>query len=105
MLSVRTKIDLSAFTITFKGTSEEQKQYVEWMLSEANRLDAQFVIWFVITDYDELWGVLKWVVMFNPLAKAWKDTGLYDGELKPRPALQSWDNWLSKSVKNNGLKL
>jgi len=97
--------DLSAFTKTFKGTPEEQKQYVQWMLSEANRLDAQFVIWFVITDYDDLWTVLKWVVMFNPLAKAWKDTGLYDGDLKPRPALKTWDNWRNRSVQNKGKKL
>jgi len=97
--------DLSAFTKTFKSTPDEQNQYVQWMLSEANRLDAKFVVWFVITDYDDLWTVLKWVVMFNPLAKAWKDTGLYDGDLKPRPALKTWDNWHKRSVKNHGKKL
>lgn len=97
--------DLSAFFKTFTGTVKEQQQYVEWMLSEANRLDAQFVVWFVITDYDDLWTVLKWVVLFNPLAKAWKDTGLYDGNLKPRPSLNSWDQWLKKPVKNKGQTL
>ena len=69
------------------------------MLQEADELDAQFVIWFVVADYDELWGVLKWMVMFNPLMRAWKDTGLYDGDLNPRPALQVWDDWLAKPVR------
>ncbi len=97
--------DLSAYTKTFKGTPEEQKKYLKWMLSEANRLDAQFVVWFVIADYDKLWSVLKWVVMFNPLAKAWKDTGLYDGALKPRPSLKIWDHWLRKPIIYKGAKL
>lgn len=97
--------DLSVYWKTFKGTPEDQAKYVKWMLSEANRLDAQFVVWFVITDYDELWTVLKFIVMFDPLIKAWKDTGLYDGDLRPRPALGIWDQWLSKPVVNGGSKL
>ena len=81
------------------GSPAAQKRYMERMLREADELNAQFVIWFVIADYDELWGVLKWMVMFNPLMRAWKDTGLYDGDLNPRPALQVWDDWLAKPVK------
>jgi len=87
---------LSAFFKTFEGTPEDQKQYATRMLSEANALDAQFVVWFVVADYDDLWTVLKFVVLFNPLAKAWKDTGLYDGELNPRPAMDVWDAWLAR---------
>ncbi|MDZ7784561.1 MAG: hypothetical protein U5K56_17025 [Halioglobus sp.] len=36
---------------------------------------AQFVVWFVIADYDDLWGVLKWAVMFNPLMRALEGYG------------------------------
>jgi hypothetical protein len=91
--------DFTVLTKTMPGSPEGQKRYAERMLREAAELDAQFVIWFVIADYDELWGVLKWVVMFNPLIRAWKDTGLYDGDLNPRPALQVWDEWLAKPVR------
>lgn len=87
---------LSAFFKTFPGTPEDQKDYTARMLSEANNLDAEFVVWFVVADYDDLWTVLKFVVLFNPLAKAWKDTGLYDGDLEPRPAMKVWDQWLAK---------
>ena len=91
--------DFDVLTKTMPGSPQGQKRYMERMLREADELDAQFVIWFVIADYDELWGVLKWMVMFNPLMRAWKDTGLYDGDLHPRPALQVWDEWLAKPVK------
>ena len=91
--------DFTVLTKTMPGSAEGQKLYMERMLREAAELEAQFVIWFVIADYDELWGVLKWMVMFNPLMRAWKDTGLYDGDLNGRPALQVWDEWLAKPVK------
>ena len=90
--------DLKAWGHKQPGSPEAQKQYTKRLLSEASKLEAEFVIWFVVADYDSLWGVLKWVVMFNPLFKAWKDTGLYDGDLNPRPALEVWDRWLDKPV-------
>jgi len=88
--------DMKVFGKKMPGSADAQKRYTQRMLREAHELNAQFVVWFVIADYDDLWGVLKWVVMFNPLMRAWKDTGLYDGDLEPRPALQVWDDWLAK---------
>ncbi|MCB1842055.1 MAG: hypothetical protein KDI09_03755 [Halioglobus sp.] len=91
--------DMKVFGKKMPGSADAQKRYTQRMLREAAELDAEFVVWFVIADYDELWGVLKWAVMFNPLMRAWKDTGLFDGDLKPRPALQVWDEWLAKPRK------
>ena len=91
--------DMKVLTKKMKSSEKDQKRYVERMLREANELDAEFVVWFVVADYDKLWGVLKWAVLFNPLIRAWKDTGLYDGDLKPRPALEVWDEWLDKPVR------
>ncbi len=90
--------DLKVLHKTMPATAADQRQYMERMLNEAADLDAQFVVWFVVADYDELWGVLKWMVMFNPLIRAWKDTGVFDGEIEPRPALEVWDDWLAKPV-------
>jgi hypothetical protein len=42
------------------------------------------------------------MVLFNPLMKAWKDTGLYDGELRARPALEVWDGWLRRPLRERG---
>lgn len=86
--------DFSAFTTKIPGSPEQQVIYVDRLMREAAALDAEFVIWFVVADYDDLWTVLKFVVMFSPLARAWKDTGLFDGDLQPRPALDVWDRWL-----------
>ena len=89
---------LSVLWKTVEGTPADQEKYAAWMLSEANRLDAEFVVWFVVADYDELWSVLRWIVLFNPLMKAWKDTGMFDGELDARPALGVWDAWLRAPI-------
>ncbi len=88
--------DMKVFGKKMPSSADDQKRYTERMLREAAELDAEFVVWFVVADYDELWGVLKWAVAFNPLMRAWKDTGLFDGDLKPRPALGVWDEWLTK---------
>lgn len=91
--------DMKVLTKKMRSSEKDQKRYTERMLREAAELDAEFVVWFVVADYDKLWGVLKWAVLFNPLMRAWKDTGLYDGDLEPRPALEVWDDWLAKPVK------
>lgn len=83
---------------TIKSNKREQKAYVERLLSDAQMLNAEFVVWFVVADYDELWGVLKFFVNFSELVRAWKDTGLFDGNLNARPALETWDEWLDKPL-------
>jgi hypothetical protein len=88
--------DFSAFVKQIPGSPLQQEEYVSRLMLEATDLDAEFVVWFVVADYDELWTVLKFMVMFNPLVKAWKDTGLFDGDQNPRLALKIWDYWLKK---------
>jgi len=82
--------------VEFSASAEDQARYVALLLAEANRLDAEFVVWFLPADYDELWTVLKWMVAFNPLYRAWKDIGLWDGDLRPRPGLAVWNGWRAR---------
>ena len=94
--------DFSAIIKKMPGSAQQQVEYVNRLMNEATALNAEFVIWFIVADYDKLWTVLRFVTFFNPLGKAWKDTGLFDGDLKPRPALQSWDEWLRKPRRARG---
>lgn len=85
-------------TISNYGYAEQsdvnkQKNYVSEMLTSANDLSMEFVIWFSIVDYDALWnGALAQ----DDLSKLWKDTGLYDENLNPRPAFDVWNEYYMK---------
>lgn len=83
-----------AYGIEITGTSQGQADYMTWLLDEAQRLHAEFVIWFVIRDYDngvaraESYGIPTDAMLI------WRDTGLLDRDGAPRPALGVWDRWL-----------
>lgn len=84
-------LEITSESINRMGSPQAQEDYVLQLLLEANRLSLEFVIWFTLIDYDPLWeGTLG----RSPIAKIWKDTGLYDEALNPRPALSHWDDYL-----------
>lgn len=70
-----------------------QDAYVARVLSEADQLGMPFVIWFAHVDFDAFWNG---ALMQDPLALIWRDTGLVDENLVPRPALGEWQAWLSR---------
>jgi len=80
-----------AFSVT--GTTEWQQEYVEYLLTQCQNLDAEFIVWFCPVDYDATWEALL-DYGIDPIFKLWIDTGLIDEELKEKPALELWDNWL-----------
>lgn len=75
------------------GDEKWQTEYVRFILEEANKLNAEYVVWWVSRDYDALWKKMK-KAGFPDEFKIWKDTGLMDGNGKPRPGLSIWDTWL-----------
>jgi len=56
-------------------------------LKASEGLNLEFVIWWTVTDYDELWNGL---LAQDPTAKFWKDIGLCDENQQPRNALTLW---------------
>lgn len=81
-------------SIHIKGRESWQNEYVGMLLEELNDLNAEFVAWFVIRDYDEGWEIMESLGL-DPFAKYWKDTGLFNGEGKARRSLKTWDKWLN----------
>ena len=81
----------------FSGTLY-QDQYTQFILNEADRLDARFVNLLITRDYDAFWeSTLK----DDPNAatlRLWKDIGLYDGAGNPRPARNTWRTRLARDV-------
>lgn len=83
---------LDDFNINIEASPEWQREFVASYLPELNQLEAEFVLWFVVQDYDSVWAVLE-ANGFGEELKIWKDTGLFDGQGQARPALEEWDQW------------
>ena len=76
---------------------EDQAAYVGELLQEAERLEAEFVIWYVPVDYDRLWDRLEQMGM-SPWFAQWMRTGLWSADFQARPALEVWMDWFALPV-------
>ena len=81
------RLDIPAFGIDVAATAQNQADYVAELFAEAEAVDAEFIVWWALVDFDALWdGALAQ----DPLARVWRDTGLFDEALNPRAALDVW---------------
>jgi hypothetical protein len=81
------------YGLSVQSDIDKQSKYVSQLLATANDLSMEFVIWFTVVDYDALWNN---VLARDNLSKLWKDTGLYDEYLNPRPAFDIWNQYYSR---------
>jgi len=81
-----------AFSVT--GSPEWQKEYAEFLFTQCQYLDAEFMVWFCPIDYDATWSYLI-DYGIDPVYKLWIDTGLLDENLKEKPVLELWDIWMN----------
>lgn len=84
----------SAFPILKRGSESWQSAYVERLLADCGSLDAEFVVWWEIRDYDLGWKWLNDHGVTDPLLSVWKDIGLIDGSGRERAGLSVWKSWL-----------
>lgn len=82
-------VELKAFGLTLRGSEADQKQFTELLLATAIRDRYEFVISFATTDFDKLCAKLPPPI--DDLARIWAYTGMQTGDLKPKPALATWD--------------
>ncbi len=80
------------YGVSIEGCDAWQNQYVARLNEAAQALDAAFVVWWCVADFDDLW---RGALARNPLAAIWRDTGLYDEGPTPRAGLATWDGWLA----------
>jgi len=84
---------LPTFGVSVSSNVTNQKAYVSELLEESNRLGVEFVIWWSIIDFQALWdGAL----MQDEVAAIWRDIGLYDEQVQPRPGLAVWQSFLAR---------
>lgn len=88
-------LEISDFSYSESSNQSKQNAYLEELLETAEQLGMPFVIWWTATDFDTLWTD---TLGEDPLAKIWKDIGLYDENQIPRTALATWDAWFAKDL-------
>lgn len=78
--------------VNLKADPLWQANYVQLLAERANRLNAEFVLWFVYRDYDLLYEATP-----DPplIFKVWRDNGLLDGDGNRRPSHGIWDKWMA----------
>lgn len=84
------------YPVFLQESEERQETYMKFLLSNMKNLNAKFVSWFFIADYDQFW---ESDMKDSPIAatlRIWKDSGLYDGNLQPRKAQMQWQEELLK---------
>jgi hypothetical protein len=82
------------YTITATSTPAIQNEYLAKLLTEATSMSAEFVVWWAVADYDDWWPALEPIA---PLARVWRDIGLYNGNQVARVALATWDSYLART--------
>lgn len=83
---------IPSFSVNEPSNAQNQNSFADILLTEANTLGAIFVIWWTVTDFDALWSN---TLGADPVARIWRDIGLYDEDQNARPALTTWDQWLA----------
>jgi hypothetical protein len=96
---VAEQLNLPAIGKEIRGSELWQTRYTDLLLKQANDLGAEFVVWFVVRDYDRGMRTLEKISGAAAAAPIWKDMGLIDGDGRPRAALTIWDAWLRIPVK------
>lgn len=77
-------------TIIAAENPQRQQQYIQRLIDEMDKLEGRFMTLFFTRDYDDFW---ESDLQYSPdaqLIRTWRDTGLYDGQGNPRPALDTW---------------
>jgi len=77
---------------TFSGTPEKSRRFLRLMLEALHKADGMFLVWFSVADFDALWSNFMGE---DPLAKIWRDTGLWDESQQRRLPAYTWQDWNS----------
>jgi hypothetical protein len=81
-------------SLDIKGNENEQRDYLETLLINANKENYEFVIWWAYRDYDALWKTFP--AEIKDLGQIWRDTGLKDEAGEDRKSMKVWREIFAK---------
>ena len=82
------------YPITQRIHAQDQRDWVDLMLSTLERRNAVFVNWYLTWDFDDLWN--SGTLPHTALNRYFRDMGLKDGRGGFRPGLATWREWLAR---------
>ena len=87
--------DIPQFDLHIKGDATWQAEYVRDLFEIADRDRYAFVIWFLAVDYDKLYAKMP---AGSEVMQLWRNIGLLDGELRPKPAWAIWQKEIARRL-------
>lgn len=88
-------VDLGPLHLERVGKAAWQADYLRYCFEEGTKHNAKFIIWMIPRDLDQLYTKLP--PLIRDILLPIKDTGLLDGEGKPRKSYELWSQWLKYS--------
>lgn len=83
-------LQVPEFNLFKDGRPEWQNRYLQKLGKLMHSRNGRFISWFCYADYDALIPELQAMGVYQPLFLFWRDIGLFDGQQRPRPALETW---------------
>ncbi|MCA9306234.1 MAG: hypothetical protein KDA16_06855 [Phycisphaerales bacterium] len=83
---------LPAYSISLKGSEQNQVEFIKDLARIARRDDYLFVVWYFGVDITRLLAQLP---DGGSQAKLWRENGLFDKDLNPKPAWNTWNEVLA----------
>lgn len=87
-------VTLPSLQLHLNGDLALQARYVRELTQYAERDDYLFVIWFLAVDYDRLYERMGGASPANEINLLWRNIGLWNGDVTPKPAWQEWQRAL-----------
>jgi len=87
---------IPAYGWDIAASEQWQADYVQELLDDANGIEALFVVWWSVCDFDPLWEMFTGDTA--NIARIWRDTGLYADATTPRAGLAVWDGFLARPL-------
>ena len=85
---------VNSLDISINGNENEQKNYLEKLLLNAQEEDYEFIIWWTHRDYNELWETFH--LELQDLGKLWISTGIINEDGSEKESYSSWQIVLNK---------
>jgi hypothetical protein len=89
-------ISIPQYKLEMHGDPALQADYVGDLFKRARSGRYLFVVWFLSIDYDALYAHLP---PGSDVVKLWKNIGLLDGKLNPKPAWKIWQEGIQETRK------
>jgi len=84
-------VNLQDYGLRLSGDPDRQARFLRDLIHIAHRDRYLFLVWFVPVDYDRLYARLPKGAGWKQL---WLHAGLFDKDLRPKPAWAVWQDWM-----------